>query len=56
MKILDLQQTADYLENANIMQTVNADHAVIHMGKNEAGVSFVLVNDMFGQTALTESL
>lgn len=56
MKMLDLQQTASYLEYANITQTIDAGHALIHIGKNKAGASFVLVNNAEGQSALTEGM
>jgi hypothetical protein len=56
MQKLSLEQMADYLENAKITQTVDAGHALIHMGKSMAGHSFVLVNDIHGHSVLTESL
>jgi hypothetical protein len=56
MKMLNLEQTADYLENANIQQTIDTGHAFIHIGKSMAGHSFVLVNDIHEHSALTESL
>lgn len=56
MKMLDLQQTADYLENVSTIQTVDVGHALIHLGETMAGIKFVLVNNMFGQSALTESM
>ena len=56
MKRLDMQQTADYLEHANIKQSIDAAHAIIHIGISAAGCDFVLVNNMFGQTVLTEAM
>lgn len=55
MQTMTLQQTADYLEGANIEQTTDAGHALIHVGTSAAGVPFALVNDMHGHSTLTES-
>ena len=56
MKAMTLQQTADYLEAANIDHTLNSGHAITHIGTNAAGVPFVLVNDYPGQTVVTEAI
>jgi hypothetical protein len=56
MQTMTLQQTADYLEGVNISQTIDAGHAVIHLGTNAAGVSFVLVNDASGESTVSENL
>ncbi|MEO6825088.1 MAG: hypothetical protein ABI167_10280 [Nitrosospira sp.] len=56
MKMLDMQQTADYLEHANIKQSIDAAHAIIHIGISAAGFNFVLVNNALGQTVLTEGM
>jgi len=56
MEIMDLQKTADYLEFAKIEQTINAGHTIIHLGISAAGFDFVLVNDSYGNTALTEGM
>jgi hypothetical protein len=56
MQNLTLEQCADYLEAATIEHTRDEGHAIIHTGRNALGVRFILVNDMHGQTALTESL
>lgn len=56
MQYLTLEQTADYLEAANIEATCDAGHAIVHIGRNAAGIRFVLVNDVLGQTVVTESL
>lgn len=55
METLSLEQTADYLEAAEIQTSVNLGYAVIHQGINEAGCSFVLLNDWQGNTVITES-
>jgi len=56
MKILSPELTADYLETANIEQTLNEGHAIVHIGKNSAGSRFVLVNNCMGETVLTEAM
>jgi D-aminopeptidase len=56
MQHLTLEQTADYLETATIEHTHDAGYAVVHVGRNAAGASFVLVNDAHGRTVVTESL
>lgn len=56
MKILNPQQTADYLESANIKQSIDMGHAIIHTGISAVGFDFVLVNNAFGQTVLTEGI
>lgn len=55
MQNLTLEQTADYLEAANIDRIMNVSHAIIHIGKNAAGMDFVLVNDITGQTIVSEA-
>lgn len=56
MHNLTIEQTADYLETATIETTVNTGHAIIHAGKNAAGVCFVMMNDACGKTMVCESL
>lgn len=56
MRHLSLQDTADYLEFATIQHTNDAGHAIVHIGTSEAGRRFVLVNDCFGNSTLSESL
>ncbi len=56
MKMLNMQQASDYLANANIKQSIDMGHAIIHRGISAAGFDFVLVNNMFGQTVLTEGM
>lgn len=55
MQNLTLQQAADYLESAVIEHTDDTGHAVIHTGRNAAGARFVMVNDCFGKSAVTEA-
>lgn len=54
MRSLTLAEAADYLEEANIEQTIPAGHAVINIGVNALGVRFVLLNDCEGRTVVTE--
>lgn len=56
MKILTLEQTADFLDSATIQQTIDTGHAIIHIGQSVFGGKFVLVNNAQGQTVLTESM
>jgi hypothetical protein len=56
MKSFTMQQAADYLEAATIESTIDAGHAVIHTGINAAGLRFVLINNYFGETVVSESM
>lgn len=51
-----MQEVADYLELANIQQTIDKGHAIVHIGESIAGVSFILINNWEGQSVLTEGL
>jgi hypothetical protein len=55
MLYLTLEQTADYLETANIDSSIDAGHAIIHVGKNAAGAGFVMMNNASGQTVVSEA-
>lgn len=55
MQQITMQQAADYLEDATITETIDAGHAVIHVGTNATGARFVLVNDYRGKTTVTET-
>jgi hypothetical protein len=55
MKSITLQDAADYLESATITTTHEMGHTIVQVGINEAGSSFVMVNDCFGSTHLKES-
>lgn len=54
MKLLNLQDAADYLETATIEHSHDAGFAVIHSGRTSSGIRFVMVNDCQGDSALTE--
>jgi len=55
MRNLTLEQLAGYLESATIEQSLDAGHAITHIGRNEFGVRFVLVNDCFGNSVVSEA-
>ena len=56
MQSLTIEQTADFLKTALIEGTIDNGTALAHVGISCAGVKFILVNDMFGETALMESI
>jgi len=53
MKVLSLQEVADFLETAEITETLNRGQAVVHIGKTDAGHRFVLINDMQGNSCVS---
>lgn len=55
MQQLTLEQVADYLESATIEQSHDVGHAIVHIGRNAAGGRFVMVNDCYGKTTVSES-
>lgn len=56
MQTLTIEQTADYLDNATTESSADSGFAIVHTGFSPAGVEFILVNDMFGNTVLTEAI
>jgi len=56
MRLLNLSETADFLETATIEKTIDNGHAIIHTGTNQSGSRFVLMNNTEGETVLTEAL
>lgn len=56
MKTLTESETADYLEAATIINTMDGGHAIAHWGISREGFRFMLVNDCHGNTVVTESL
>ena len=56
MRQLTLAETADYFEHAVIETTHDTGHALIHIGRTGLGLAFVMVNNMFGGTAVSESM
>lgn len=53
---MNMQETTDYIEAAISLHTHDIGHAVVHIGTNAAGVSFVLVNDYNGETIISEAM
>lgn len=56
MESLTLEQTANYLETSKIESTADLGCFLIHVGKNAAGTSFVMVNDVEGRTTINECM
>lgn len=56
MKPLDLNQVADYLADATILQTLDGGVALVHYGITNAGHNFFLINDVNGNSSVTEFL
>jgi Zn-dependent M32 family carboxypeptidase len=56
MRVLNLIETADFLESATIATTHDHGHAITHTGTTDAGLRFVLTNDCTGASVLSESL
>ena len=58
MQLLTIEQTADYLEAATLEQSIDKGHAIVHIGINQAGAKFVLVDSIMGEgeSALAESM
>ena len=56
MRQLTLAETADYLEHAVIETTHDTEHALIHIGRTGLGLAFVMVNNMFGETTVSEGM
>lgn len=56
MQQLRLEQQADYLDGAIVSSTVDAGRAIIHTGINALGARFVMVNDCYGHTVVTEGM
>lgn len=54
MKALDLNQVAEYLEHATILQTIDGGFALTHYGITSAGNKFFMVNDTEGRTSVLE--
>jgi hypothetical protein len=55
MQILNLDQAGDVLAAMTITRTIDAGHAIVHIGTDEHGRRIVLVNDCNGDTAITTS-
>jgi hypothetical protein len=55
MQKLTLAQTADYLDSATIERSHDAGHEIIHVGWNANGTRFIMVNNCYGETTVSES-
>lgn len=55
MRELTLEEFADYVEGATIKQTFDLGHAVVHHGVTDIGFVFTAMNDIHGNTVVTES-
>jgi hypothetical protein len=44
MKVIDLQQAADYLESAVLIDTIRSGANYINIGINKDSVEFVIIN------------
>lgn len=53
MKFITLTEAADLLETAEIIQSIDAGHAITHIGTDEAGNKFVMLNNCDGETTIT---
>ncbi|MDP8567187.1 hypothetical protein [Methylophilus aquaticus] len=54
MKALDLNQVANYIADATILQTIDGGFALTHYGVTSAGNKFFLVNDAEGKSSVLE--
>ncbi len=55
MQNLTLEEVATLLSSATIHQTHDMAHAFVHSGTDDAGRSFVLMNNMLGESVVTFS-
>ena len=53
MREFSLSEVTDFLESATINATNDYGYFIVHAGKDECGMPFVLVNDALGQSTLT---
>jgi hypothetical protein len=56
MQHLSQDQAADMLAAMNITQTIDAGHAIVHVGTDDAGRRVVLMNDCHGNTVLSSAM
>lgn len=54
MKNITMQECADYLESAEIENSVDLGNVIIHTGISSNGMQFILQNDCYGKTMLGE--
>jgi hypothetical protein len=57
MQQLTLEQAADYLEDADLLEEpIRIAHTIINVGVTAAGRRFVLINDCHGYTTVSEGM
>ncbi|WP_322046953.1 hypothetical protein [Paraburkholderia sp. J67] len=56
MQQLSLDQAATMLETMTITQTIDAGHAIVHVGTDESGRAVVLMNDCYGNSILSSAM
>ncbi|WP_187427618.1 hypothetical protein [Comamonas sp. Z1] len=56
MRTLTPEETADYLESATVIKSMDAGFAITHTGFNAAGIKFLLMTDYNGETTVTERI
>jgi hypothetical protein len=56
MNFLTQAEAANVLEAADIHQTIDAGHAIVHFGTDESGRKFVLINNMEGASVISEAM
>lgn len=56
MRHLTIEETADFLESAAIEKTEDFGHAIVHYGRDTEGIRFVLLNDVQGETVVTQEI
>jgi hypothetical protein len=54
MQKLTLEQAADYLEAATVERSHDAGYEIIHVGWNASGTRFIMVNNCYGETSISE--
>lgn len=55
MREVTLEEFSEYLEGATIRKTIDLGHAVVHHGITDIGFVFTALNDMWGNTVISES-
>lgn len=53
MKTLSLSETANFLEEAKLEQSIDLGWTLVHVGVNASGQRFVCVTDITGSTSVT---
>lgn len=56
MERITLEQMADFFEDAVIEHTHDFGHTIVHSGISGSGARFVLLNDCWGESTLSEGM